>query len=307
MCLQEWVGKKPIIECPECRYITAVPKGGLSNLKTNLRLKTMVENYVKCVKKKKGVPMCPNHEGERQHLFCVTCGITVCHNCLVLDHARPQHVIKELKVITKTRKAEMKRRMNLTEEEVKKTKKGELNGMETKLLKSKENPNNIEKRIQQDWPETQAQGHKLMVSVESDYQQNLTTLGKQQNHTEDTINWLQSIVDTAADHSLIQQHTSFVNQKGTLSTQANIHQSEAPSMNMDSVGVNAGSSLLPWVRVSTCQSEAPSLNMDSVQVNQGLSLPPWVQASTCQSEAPSLNMDSVSSQPRTQSSPVGPS
>ena len=249
LCLQEWVEKKPIIECPECRYITIVPQGGLGNLKSNLRLKIMAEKYAHGVEKKKGVPMCPNHEGERQHFFCVTCGIRVCHNCLVLDHARPQHDIKELKVITKTRKVEMKRRMDQTEEEVKKTKKEELNGMETKLLKCKENPNNIEKRIQQDWPDTQAQGHKLMVSVESDYRQNLATLGKQQNHTEDTINWLQSVVDAAADHFLIQQQAPFVDQIGRLSVQANTHQIKAPSMNMDSVRVNPGSSLQNASRV----------------------------------------------------------
>ena len=103
-CLQDWVGKQSTVDCPECRYITIVPQGGLANLKTNLRLKTMVEKYADRIEKQKGVPICSEHEGERQHFFCVTCGTTVCHNCLVFTHPRPQHEIKELKVITKMRK-----------------------------------------------------------------------------------------------------------------------------------------------------------------------------------------------------------
>ena len=65
-CLQEWVKKKPTIESPECRSITVIPQGGLVNLKTNLRLKTMVDNYVQGGGKRERVPVCPNHEGERQ-------------------------------------------------------------------------------------------------------------------------------------------------------------------------------------------------------------------------------------------------
>ena len=69
-CLQKWVKKKPRIECPECRYVTVVPQGGLGNLKTNLHVKTMVDNYVKGVDKEKGMPMCPNHWGATAFLLC---------------------------------------------------------------------------------------------------------------------------------------------------------------------------------------------------------------------------------------------
>ena len=263
-CLQEWVEKKLIIECPECRYITIVPQGGLGNLKTNLRLKTMAERYVQGVEKKKGVSVCPNHEGERQHFFCVTCCIMVCRNCPVLDHPRPQHDIKELKAIT-PQKAEIKRKTDQDVGEIKKTKKRKA---DTKLQGANEKANShTEKCKQQGLSGLKAQG------------QNLTTLHETQNHTEGTINWLQNVVDTAADHNLMQ---SLVDQRGA---QASTCQSKVPSMYMDSVQVNPGSSLEnasqvahvgafklpPCVIASTCQSEAPSLDM-SDRVNPGSSL-----------------------------------
>ena len=304
LCLQEWVKKKFTIDCPECHYISIVPQGGLGNLKTNLRLKIMAEKYVKGVEKKKGVSMCPRHEGEQQHFFCVTCGITVCRGCLVLDYPRPQHDIKQSKVITKTRKAEIKRKMDHVVGEIKKTKKRKA---ETKLQGATEkDKRNIKKCVQQGW---------------CDQGQNLTTFHKKQNHTEGTIKRLQNVVDTAADHNLIQKHASLVDHIDRLSAQANIHQRKAPSMDMDLIQVNPGSSLQntsqvapvgafrlpPWVQAATCQSEVPSLDVDSDQFNPGsslqnisqvapvgaLRLPPWVQASTCQSGVPSMNVNSV--------------
>ena len=293
-CLQEWVKKKPTVECPECRRITVIPQGGLVNLKTNLRLKTMVDNYVHGGGKRERVPLCPNHEGERQHFFCVTCGITVCHNCLVFDHPRPQHNIKELKVIAKTRKGELKTKMKHIQEEIKgrKKEKQELDEIERTLQAAKEKAETgIKKQVQQVMSKVKAKECQMMALVETNYQKNLTTLRKKQNHTEDTIYQLENVhstaqseIDTGADHNLLRRHAPLVNQMDSLCLAP---QTEMASLDMDSLIFYPGSGLQdmfwfghvgayrqpPLAKAKTRQTEAPSMNVDSVRVNPGSSLP----------------------------------
>ena len=291
-CLQEWVKKKPTVECPECRKITIVPQGGLVNLKTNFRLKTIVDDYVHEADNRKirGVPICPNHDGERQHFFCVTCGITVCHNCLVLDHPRPQHDIKELKVFTKIRMEQMKTKMEHVQEEMERTRieKQELIEMERKLQEAKEKAkSDIKKQVQQVMSKVEAKERQMMELVETNYQKNLSTVQEKQSQIEDRLSCLQNvhsvtrnIVDTVADHNLIKQTTSLVDQMENLCL---THHSGASSLNLDSLVFTPGSGLqdMSWLghvgsyrqtprvglQANTRQSEAPSLDMDSAQVN----------------------------------------
>ena len=240
-CLQDWVGKQSTIECPECRYISVVPKGGLVNLKTNLRLKTMVEKYADRIEKQKGVPICSEHEGERQHFFCVTCGTTVCHNCLVFNHPRPQHEIKELKVITKMRKSEIKVKMDRVQEEVKKAKEGEqkLSEAEMKLKAAKEKATkDIKKQVQDVMAKAEAKGDEMIERVEATCQQHMKILQENQHHTKERLTRLQNVhsatqnvVDTAADHVYMKQHASLVDKMEKLC----VTQHEAPSSDYSSL------------------------------------------------------------------------
>ena len=243
-CLQQWVKMKPTIECPECRCITIVPQGGLVNLKTNLRLKTMVD-YVQDADKK-SVPMCPKHAGEQQRFLCITCGIMICHDCLVLGHPRPWHKIEELKVITKAQREEMKRKMEHVQEEKERRKKEkqELSEIEDELQAAKEKANgDIKKHVQQVISEVE---DKMMALVERTYQQNLGSLCTKQNHTEDIINQLQNVhsaaqnvLDVAADHNLVQQTTSLIDQMDRLRLK---QQSEVP-LKLVSLAFKPGSGL----------------------------------------------------------------
>ena len=290
LCLQEWVKKKPTIECPECRYITIVPKGGLANLKTNLRLKNMVDNYVQGADKRIGVPICPNHDGERQHFFCVTCGITVCRACLVLEHPRPQHDIKELKVITKTQKEEIKTKMDHVQKDMDRMtkEKQQLSEMERELQAAKEKArSDIKKRAQQVVSEIET---RMMALVEANYQKNMSTVQEKQSQTEEKLSRLQNvhstarnIADTAADHNLIQQTKSLVDQMETLCL---MRQNEAPSLDLDSLVFHPGSKLqdMSWfghvfakrqpleMEARKRQSKIPLKSMGSARFKPGSSV-----------------------------------
>ncbi|XP_072047874.1 uncharacterized protein [Amphiura filiformis] len=225
-CLQEWVKKGRTVECPECRHITIVPLGGLVNLKTNLRLKTMAEKYAAPVEKQKGVPICPNHEGEKQHLFCITCGVTVCHNCLVLEHQMPEHGIKELKVITKTQKTEVKAKMDCVKQKIKKTEDDEkkLNEMERKLQAARDQAEkDVEKRVQEATAEVEAKGKEMKAAIKATHQLRMETLKEKRIQTNDMVTRLhnvhtatQNVVDTAADHIFMKQHNSLVDKMNKL-------------------------------------------------------------------------------------------
>ncbi|XP_072030860.1 tripartite motif-containing protein 3-like [Amphiura filiformis] len=164
-CLQKWVKKGKTVECPECRHITIVPHGGLVNLKTNLRLKSMVEKYSERVEQQKSVPVpvCSNHKGEKQHFFCVTCGVSVCRDCLVLQHPISQHEIEELKVITTVQKEEMKAEMGYVEKEMKKIEDDAkiLDEIERQLQAATENAEkDVRKRVQEAISEVENKGQK---------------------------------------------------------------------------------------------------------------------------------------------------
>ena len=219
-CLQDWVKLASKINCPECRHVTIVPPGGLAELKTNFRLKSMVESYVEGMEKEKSVPVCPNHTGERQHFFCVTCGITVCHNCLVLEHPRPQHEIKDLKVIAAERKAEIQMKVNQIQEEIGKAQN------ETKILDDmKQNiewalrqaEEDVQKRFQEIVAEVEAQRDEMIACINETCQRQTDIIQEKLNPINDRLTRLknlhsvtENVVDTAADHMYLKRQSSLV-------------------------------------------------------------------------------------------------
>ncbi|XP_072032016.1 E3 ubiquitin-protein ligase TRIM65-like [Amphiura filiformis] len=248
-CLQKWVKNKPTVECPECHHITSVPHGGLVNLKTNLRLKSMVDKYAEHVEKHKSVPMCPNHEGEKQHFFCVTCGVTVCHDCLVSQHPISQHEIKELTVIVTTQKTEMKAKMGNVEQEMKRIEGDakKLEEMERQLQAARSKAeHDVKKRVRVAMFEVEAKGKEMIASIQASYRQHMKTLSEKRHETNDMVTRLrnvhtatQNVVDTAADHIYMKQHSLLVDKVDTLCE--SISQYEIQSPDLANLQFNPGS------------------------------------------------------------------
>ncbi len=246
-CLQKWTRKQPTVECPECRYITVVPRGGVVNLKTNFRLKSVVENYAERTEKQKGVPICPNHEGEKQHFFCVTCGVTVCHNCLVLEHERPHHEIQDLKFSAKNKKVEVKAKMGRVKQKMKEGEDAEkkLDEMEHKLTVAKNQAEAaIEKRRQEVISEAEANAKKMTAAIEATYQERLKSLKEKRQHARDRATRLrnvhtvtENVVNTAADHVFIKQHLSLIDKMNKLC----VTDQEMPSPDLTMLQFNPGS------------------------------------------------------------------
>ena len=113
-------GGKQTISCPECRNNTRVQDRDVSNLKTNLRLRSLAEKHMKHTqqqthqygqlnnqapgkaskpkpKARTSVPLCKEHHEEKLYFYCLTCQVTVCQACLVLNHERSKHQIKSMK------------------------------------------------------------------------------------------------------------------------------------------------------------------------------------------------------------------
>ena len=219
-CLENWVGQQPTIECPECRHITLVPKDGLDSLKTNLRLKNMVKKYEAQAEKQTSVPICLTHEGERQHFFCVTCNVTVCHNCLVRKHPESQHEIEELKDITKKWKEEMVKKLDRINEAVQKAVEDErkLDEMEAQVLSAQAlAESKVNERADVIIAEVEAKREEMMRQIQETGEKNLQNIQEEKNHTKDNVQRLQNVhsasqkvVDTASDHVYMKQHPVLV-------------------------------------------------------------------------------------------------
>ncbi|XP_072045614.1 tripartite motif-containing protein 2-like [Amphiura filiformis] len=106
-------GKK--ITCPECRQVTVLPSKGIDGLKTNLRIRNMVEaaerkdklktkQSMKRRPKVPKVPECGEHEGEKLHLYCETDDYLICHVCAVVDHPHPEHKCRNVKEVVEEQK-----------------------------------------------------------------------------------------------------------------------------------------------------------------------------------------------------------
>ena len=219
-CLKKCAKKMPTIKCPECRYNTVVPHGGIANLKTNLRLETLIASYAKSIDKQKNIPMCPNHDGEQQHFFCVTCNTTVCHVCLVLEHPRPQHEIEELKVATKKRKAEIQTRIQQMQVEVEKAENEEKNlkemarKMEAATNKAK---SDIKRRARQIITKIEVIEKGMLDCIDNNDQQHMKSLLEKQKQLANRRTRLQNAclttqkeADTAVDNVYVKQHASLI-------------------------------------------------------------------------------------------------
>lgn len=121
VCLEQIInGWRPTLECPECRAKTVVPPGGVTNLKTNLRIRSLAEKHQSHMKRKRssgvkpeidtsGAQICPNHVGEKVHFYCTTCKVTACQACIVLKHEpRSRHNIKDVQEIYAEHEEEIK-------------------------------------------------------------------------------------------------------------------------------------------------------------------------------------------------------
>ena len=254
-CLRKLV-KSKFISCPECRHITEVPPGGLAGLKTNLRLKYMIEGYDKSVDKNmdkdKCVPICPNHAGERQHFFCVTCGVTVCHNCLVKKHPEPQHEIKELTEIAKEQKTEMQTKAYHLQEMIKKIKLDEqiLNEKKRKIESATQQAEkDIQKRVQEIVAEVTTQGNEMIASIREVCPRQTALIQEKLNHTKNELTRLKKLemdtknaIDTAADHEYVKQHSSLIGQMEEFCVTSSAETPhETPSQDIDSIRFYPGS------------------------------------------------------------------
>ena len=238
-CLENWVRKQSKINCPECRQVTLVPQDGLTSLKTNLRLKNMVQKYEAQMKEKhQSVPICQIHEGQRLYFFCVTCGVTICHNCLVRKHPLPQHEIEELKDIIKTRKEEMTAKLDRVNAELQKvdTEEKYLDKIEAKIRSAQIiAERSIDKRAKEIITKVEIKREEMKDRIRKSNEENLKMIQSGKNSAADRGRRLQNVhcasqnaVDNASDHVYMEQHASLVEKMEKLCDA----QHELPNLNM---------------------------------------------------------------------------
>ena len=62
VCIQKLIeGERKIVDCPECRQVTRIPKDGVDAMKTNLQLRSLAEKHDKHKTKKSWVLPSASH------------------------------------------------------------------------------------------------------------------------------------------------------------------------------------------------------------------------------------------------------
>ncbi|KAK7486454.1 hypothetical protein BaRGS_00022255 [Batillaria attramentaria] len=69
--------------CPECRQVTQLPPGGVSQLQTNLYLTRLLDANAD-----RDPEMCQVHRNEKLRYYCVDCDIPICLDCRMTKHAK---------------------------------------------------------------------------------------------------------------------------------------------------------------------------------------------------------------------------
>ncbi len=85
LCLQHLVSRQPHIDCPTCRQRTSMPDPeSVNNLQTNFYLTNMKDLLGEGARPK--VKVCRKHGQKELTLFCKTCEVLICIDCVTGDH-----------------------------------------------------------------------------------------------------------------------------------------------------------------------------------------------------------------------------
>ena len=81
-------GNSTIIHCPNCRVPTTVPQTGVEGLQSNFYIASLQEVSSTTEPQRSDFSLhgCHKHCVQPQSHFCVTCGISICHDCTTRDH-----------------------------------------------------------------------------------------------------------------------------------------------------------------------------------------------------------------------------
>ena len=89
VCIQKLIeGEREIVDCPECRHVTHIPKDGVDAMKTNLRLRNLAEKHDEHITKKSR--SCPKHNILIDY-YCKKCNIVGCSTCMMKNHRGSNH------------------------------------------------------------------------------------------------------------------------------------------------------------------------------------------------------------------------
>ena len=81
-------GNPATIECPNCRSHTHIPENGVDGLQTNFYITSFQEfsGNIQTPSTVANVHGCPRHNSQLINYFCVTCGLSICRECILVDH-----------------------------------------------------------------------------------------------------------------------------------------------------------------------------------------------------------------------------
>ena len=97
-CLVDYYNDAKQMPCPVCRRETKLPQKGITGLKTNFYLESLLDEVSSLQRKDATLTKtpedearCQKHKGEIKRFYCMKCEKLICGNCTIIDHPKPEH------------------------------------------------------------------------------------------------------------------------------------------------------------------------------------------------------------------------
>ena len=112
LCIQKMTeGGKLTVDCPECRYVTRIPKDEVTAMKTNFRLRSLAEKHEDHMNKRQEIKDATNLCSEHNIIidfFCTKCLFAGCSTCMLNKHKGTEHDTMNIASVHREQKEQLK-------------------------------------------------------------------------------------------------------------------------------------------------------------------------------------------------------
>ena len=231
LCIRKMIeGGKENIECPECRQLTRIPDGGVDEMRTVLRVRSLAEKHQEMMtnsvqkvfyeeekKIESVVPtICPDHHFTTVNFFCKNCNIIGCNICMKESHTGLSHNVLKVEAARDEQREQMNCLISCVHEKVSAVRKtvNHLEDLRSKIEKSVDNQRKlIETRAEYAIEKINEEKKYLMGCLRKKAEPRLDIITQERDLLQmevqdflETLATVKNTIDTTNPHELVMKH-----------------------------------------------------------------------------------------------------
>ena len=239
VCIRKMIEDgKENVECPECRHLTHIPDGGVSAMRTILRVRSLAEKHDEIRKmaiqnvfydkekteenmatKKTEKSTCEEHN-EPLNYFCKSCYIAGCTTCMVKNHKGSRHVNVTVESVHREKMGEIDALLACASAEITEQQKWveELQNLQSRIQESIDSKRKIiEGRAEEVTKKISDEGELLINCLRKRAEPRLERvmqekelLQMEMQEAMETIVTIRHTLDTTESHELVKMHADHI-------------------------------------------------------------------------------------------------